>query len=123
MNDENDPLANLPGKPAIPQGEGLVVDSLSDDDNDDDDGKNTPAFERTTQTFPDQGTNQVNVGPTTDDAIENEVNEALAAGQGNAIRDADLIKKIEATVEFFLGKIPSHSATLVQALHTRRLEL
>ena len=62
--------------------------------------------------------------------VEAEVNEALAGGQvvntgenGFGIDDEELKKKIVATVEFFLGKLPTTSGELIQALVTRRTEL
>lgn len=62
-----------------------------------------------------------------DDEVKKEVDEAIKQGQEEkgeyGIDDADLQKKIEATVEFFLGKLPARSEELISALQTRRGEL
>jgi hypothetical protein len=42
---------------------------------------------------------------------------------GYGISEEDLAKKIESTVEFFLGKLPSRAQELISALITRRSEL
>ena len=55
------------------------------------------------------------------------MNAALATNngvqEGFGIDDEELKKKIVATVEFFLGKLPARSGELIQALTTRRAEL
>jgi hypothetical protein len=42
---------------------------------------------------------------------------------GYGISEEDLAKKIESTVDFFLGKLPSRAQELISALITRRAEL
>jgi hypothetical protein len=42
---------------------------------------------------------------------------------GYGISEEDLAKKIESTVDFFLGKLPSRAQELISALITRRSEL
>jgi hypothetical protein len=125
--EQDDPLANLPGHMGVPSGEGLIPNihkPAVDVENDEPDlGQHeheTPVHEHP---------NPATVDEVDADAADAEATEALYSGAGaNAtelygVNDEDLRQKIEATVEFFLGKLPARSAELAAALQTRRSEL
>ena len=120
-----DPLSNLSGKPKIPKGQGIKPGPLVDPE--ESDHGHVPAHEHSTPIHP-QGPKHAEVDSDIDsEEVEREVNEVLhskdAADDGYGISDAELKKKIEATVEFFLGKLPSRASELITGLTTRRSEL
>ena len=120
--EQPDPLAKLPGKPTIPRGEGLKphnIEGLEEDDLEPD-----HSGEQHEHTTP--GINQVE--EVDDTKVEQEVKQIIS-GDGvifedkYGVTDEELKKKIVATVDFFLGKLPSRSGELIAALQTRRNEL
>ena len=120
-----DPLSNLSGKPSVPKGQGIKPGPLVDAE--ESDHGHVPQHEHTTPIHP-QGPKHAEVDSDIDsDEVEREVNEALAAGNaadnGYGVSDEELKKKIESTVEFFLGKLPSRASELITGLTTRRSEL
>ena len=132
LTEQNDPLASLPGKPSIPKNQGLKVDHSDLDESDSEDsGHNGPTHEHTTphlQDLENPELAQSDVDSQIDEGqVEAEVNAALATSngvqEGFGIDDEELKKKIVATVEFFLGKLPARSGELISALTTRRTEL
>lgn len=131
LQEQGDPLANLPGKPGIPKNEGLKPHDLGESTDSDEEAHNQKTHEHTTphlQDFEDEGLAVSDVDSQIDEGqVEAEVNQALlqsnAVQEGFGIDDEELKKKIVATVEFFLGKLPARSGELIQALNTRRAEL
>ena len=117
--DLNDPLANLPGKPTIPRGEGLQPHIENNEEKDVDEPVHGTQHEHTTP-----GLNQVEEpNPVQIKEEVDEIYSGAAAQKEYGINDEELRKKIEATVEFFLGKLPSRSGELIAGLQTRRQEL
>ena len=116
--DQPDPLAELPGKPTIPRGEGLKPHDVSFEE-EEEDGHGTQHEHET------PGINDVE--SVNEEQVKEEVEDALYSGKGAeetyGVNDEELRKKIEATVDFFLGKLPSRSGELLAVLQTRRNEL
>jgi hypothetical protein len=131
LDEQNDPLASLPGKPSIPKNQGLKPHDIGNEESSDDSGHNVPGHEHTTPHLEDLENPELaqsDVDSHIDERqVEAEVNAALATSNGIAegfgIDDEELKKKIVATVEFFLGKLPARSGELISALTTRRTEL
>jgi hypothetical protein len=130
LTEQNDPLASLPGKPGIPKNQGLKPHDLGAEESEES-GHDVPTHEHTTphlEDLEDDGLAQSDVDSHIDEGqVEAEVNAALATSnavqEGFGIDDEELKKKIVATVEFFLGKLPARSGELISALSTRRTEL
>jgi hypothetical protein len=120
-----DPLApaNLAGKPKIPDDQGLDPDEIGDDVE-----KDVNEVEKETNGHDENGLKPIDVdiddGDIEDDDAGNGGSNGNGDGDGDfGISDEDLAKKITATVEFFLGKLPSRADELIKALITRRGEL
>lgn len=116
--EQADPLATLPGKPTIPRGEGLKPHDIEFEE-EEVEGHGTQHEHET------PGINHVEEA--SEEQIKEEVHDALYSGkkaeETYGVNDEELKKKIEATVEFFLGKLPSRSGELISGLQTRRTEL
>jgi hypothetical protein len=116
--DQDDPLAALPGKPTIPRGEGLKPHDIEFEEEEQE--GHGPQHEHETP-----GINDVE--SVNEEQVKEEVEDALYSGKGAeetyGVNDQELRKKIEATVDFFLGKLPSRSGELLSVLVTRRTEL
>ena len=124
--EQEDPLANLPGKPTVPKGEGLKPKTLLESDPVSDDGHDTPHHEHTTPHIEKEHLHHEDIEGVDEGAVKAEVEGVLATPHGDegiGISDEDLKKKIVDTVEFFLGKLPATSTELIKALHVRRGEL
>jgi hypothetical protein len=115
--DQADPLAALPGKPTVPRGQGLKPHDVSfEEESEKDDEQHeheTPGIHDVESVNSDQ----------VKEEVEADIYSGKKAEETYGVNDEELRKKIEATVEFFLGKLPSRSGELIAGLQTRREEL